>query len=126
LDAHTDAGKSAYPVWVRLVRAGTKFSAYYKTSATAAWTAIGQAVTPQGASAATPSQIALFSLSHNDTAEAKTVFDDFACQGNVTGLSAPAARAGYLGGYGPGDRAWQGWGWSWGREPRRADGKALR
>jgi hypothetical protein len=123
LDAHTDVGKSAYPVWIRLTRTGTKFAAYYKTSAAAAWTAIGQSVTPQGTTANTPSQIALFSLSHNDTAEAKTVFDDFACQGATTGISAPAGRpaGGYLGSYGRGA-----WAWEWGREPRRADGRALR
>lgn len=124
LDAHTDVGKSAYPVWIRLARTGTKFSAWYKTSAAANWTVIAQNVSAQGTVASTPSQIALFSLSHNDTAEAKTVFDDFTCAGSTTSLAAPGAdrgRAGrYPGRYGVGGG--KAWGWMWG--PRRADGRA--
>ena len=84
LDAHADAGKSAYPVWIRLARTGLKFSAWYKTAAAGEWAVIAKDIATQGTNG--PSQIALVSLSHNDTAEAKTVFDDFACQGAATGL----------------------------------------
>lgn len=84
LDAHADVGKSAYPVWIRLARSGLRFSAWYKTAAAAEWIAIAKDISTQGTSG--PSQIALVSLSHNDTAEAKTVFDDFTCQGGATGL----------------------------------------
>ena len=89
LDAHADAGVSAYPVWIRLARTGAKFSAWYKTSAAGAWVSIAKDIATQGTVGA--SQIALVSLSHNDTTENKTVFDDFACQGAVTGVL-PRAR----------------------------------
>jgi hypothetical protein len=85
LDKHADAGVSAYPVWIRLARAGAKFSAWYKTSAAGAWVSIAQDITAQGTSG--PSQIALMSLSHNDAQEGKTVFDDFTCQGATTGFA---------------------------------------
>jgi hypothetical protein len=125
LDAHADVGKSAYPVWLRLARAGTKFSAWYKTAAGAAWTPISQNASTQGT--AGPSQIALFSLSHDASQDGQAVFDDFTCQGAVTSLAGPerGARAegkGYLPGYGNGGapRAWR---FEW-QGPRRADGRA--
>lgn len=95
LDTHADIGKSAYPVWIRLARTGLKFSAWYKTAASAEWTAIAKDISSQGTSG--PSQIALVSLSHNDTAEAKTVFDDFTCQGAATGLRNTGAAPKWLG-----------------------------
>ena len=85
LDAHADAGVSAYPVWIRLARAGGKFSAWYKTALGADWTSIAKDIAAQGTTGA--SQIALVSLSHNDAMEAKTVFDDFTCAGSATGIS---------------------------------------
>jgi hypothetical protein len=123
LDAHVDVGKSAYPVWIRLARAAAKFGAWYKTSADSNWISIAQGVAAQGAAAGTASQIALFSLSHNDTAEARTVFDDFTCIGAVTGLAAPAGRRESPGRYG---RAGAAAAWEWVRGgARRADGRAL-
>ncbi|GEM_PF-3697931 len=84
LDTHADAGVSAYPVWIRLARTGAKFSAWYKNQATAAWSPIALGFQAQGTGAV--SEIALVSLSHNDSLEAKTVFDDFTCRGTVTGV----------------------------------------
>lgn len=95
LDKHADAGVTAYPVWLRLARTGTKFSAWYRNQPQGSWTAIAQAFETQGTGSA--SQLALVSLSHNDTAEGKAVFDDFTCQGKAAGLPA-AWRAG-----GPGE-----------------------
>jgi cytochrome c len=86
LDTHADVGTSTYPVWVRLARTGTRYSAWYKNQASAAWQPIAANFQAQGTGAS--SQIALVSLSHNDGAEAKTVFDDFTCQGTATALSA--------------------------------------
>lgn len=90
LDKHADVGVSAYPVWIRLARAGTKFSAWYRNQAQGAWLPIAEKFETQGTG--TASQLALVSLSHNDAAEAKTVFDDFACQGGSTRLSALLRR----------------------------------
>lgn len=77
LDKVTTAGKSGYPVWIRLAKKGRAFSAWYRNKADAAWTVIAEGITPLGAAA--PSQIALVSLSHNVAVDGKTVFDDFAC-----------------------------------------------
>jgi len=99
LDSHVDAGKSAYPVWIRLARTGVKFSAWYKTGAAGEWVVIAKEIATQGT--AGPSQIALVSLSHNDSAEAKAVFDDFTCQGAATGLhTAKAVSRPWLSGRG--------------------------
>ncbi|HKP95190.1 MAG TPA: hypothetical protein VJ385_05470 [Fibrobacteria bacterium] len=92
LDKHADAGKSAYPVWVRLARAGVKFSAWYKNQEQGAWLPIAEKFETQGTGGF--SQLALVSLSHNDSAEAKTVFDDFACQGAAARLSPPGPWTG--------------------------------
>lgn len=77
LDKVTTAGKSAYPVWIRLAKKAKAFSAWYRNKADAPWTVIAEGITPLGAAA--PSQIALVSLSHNAAMDAKTVFDDFTC-----------------------------------------------
>lgn len=77
LDKVTTAGKSGYPVWIRLAKKGKVFSAWYRNKADAAWSVIAEGITPLGDAA--PSQIALVSLSHNTAMDAKTVFDDFAC-----------------------------------------------
>ena len=77
VDKVTTAGKSGYPVWIRLAKKGKAFSAWYKNKADAAWTVIAEGVAPLGEAA--PSQIALVSLSHNTAMDAKAVFDDFAC-----------------------------------------------
>jgi hypothetical protein len=91
LDTHADVGKSAYPVWVRLARTGTKFSAWYRNQASGPWLPIAEKFAAQGTGPV--SQIALVSLSHNDSLEAKTVFDDFTCQTSTTGFQDPASRS---------------------------------
>jgi hypothetical protein len=68
---------TAYPVWLRLAKAGGRFSAWYRNKADAAWISIAKDIVPLGAAA--PSVIALVSLSHNQAMDGKTVFDDFAC-----------------------------------------------
>lgn len=83
LDKLTQAKPSGYPVWLRLAKAGNRFSAWYRRRAEDAWTPIASDVTPVGAAA--PSQLALVSLSHDVNADGKAVFDDFAC------LHAPTA-----------------------------------
>lgn len=90
LDTHLGAGKTAYPAWLRLVKKGTQLSAYYKTSAGAAWSAVQENATTQGLQA--NSQIALVSLSHNIAVENKTVFDDFACAGATVTRELPRAE----------------------------------
>jgi hypothetical protein len=77
VDKFATAGKSGYPVWIRLAKKGKAFSAWYRNKADAAWTVIAEGITPLGAAA--PSQIALVSLSHNAAMNGKTVFDEFAC-----------------------------------------------
>lgn len=93
LDKVVKAGTSGYPVWIRLTRTGTKFSAWYRKQADAAWLPIRQDFVPQSAGAS--SHIALFSLSHNDATAATTVFDDFTCV-VTTGLRAPGGKKGAL------------------------------
>jgi hypothetical protein len=88
LDTHVDKGTSAYPVWIRLARSGTKFSAWYRTQAQGAWLLIAEKFSAQGTGAA--SEIALISLSHNDSADGKTVFDDFIC-GAATAVFQPGS-----------------------------------
>jgi hypothetical protein len=68
---------AAYPSWLRLAKAGAKFTGWYRKQATDPWIPIGEPVTPQGTPA--PSRIALFSLSHDQGKDGKAVFDDFAC-----------------------------------------------
>lgn len=77
VDKFATAGKSGYPVWIRLAKKGKVFSAWYRNKADAAWSVIAEGITPLGAAA--PSQIALVSLSHNVSMDGKTVFDDFTC-----------------------------------------------
>lgn len=77
VDKVVTAGKSGYPVWIRLAKKGKAFSAWYRKPPDAAWTVIAEGITPLGEAA--PSQIALISLSHNTAMDGKTVFDDFAC-----------------------------------------------
>jgi hypothetical protein len=84
LDAHADAGVTAYPVWIRLARTGARFSAWYRNQAAGAWTPIAENFQALGTGPV--SEIALVSLSHNDTAEAKAVFDDFTCRTTVAGV----------------------------------------
>lgn len=83
LDKYEHAASSGYPVWLRLAKAGGKFSAWYRKSVDLAWTSIAKDITPVGSPA--PSQLALMSLSHNQAMDGKVVFDDFAC------LHAPVA-----------------------------------
>lgn len=93
LDKVVKAGTSGYPVWIRLARTGTKFSAWYRKQAEAAWLPIKQNFEPQGVGPS--SHIALFSLSHNDAVAATAVFGDFACAG-TTGLGGTGGKAGKL------------------------------
>ena len=95
----------AYPSWIRLAKAGAKFTAWYRKQANDPWTQIGEPVTPLGTLA--PSRIALFSLSHDQTKDGKAVFDDFAC------LHLPTLAMG------PRDIAQH-------RQPRRFPGASLR
>lgn len=67
----------AYPVWLRLAKRGKAFSAWYRNRADAPWIPIAADVAPVGAAA--PSQVVLFSLSHDAAKDGKAVFDDFAC-----------------------------------------------
>lgn len=82
-----------YPVWLRLAKSGTRFSAWYRKAAGDPWTGIAKDITPLGA--AVPSRIALFSLSHNANMDGKAVFDDFAClHAPSTVLGAGSTRTG--------------------------------
>lgn len=71
------AASSGYPVWLRLARTGNKFSAWYRKAADAAWVSIATDIAPVGTTG--PSQLALMSLSHNQSRDGKAVFDDFTC-----------------------------------------------
>ncbi len=82
LETHVSAGTTAYPVWLRLAKRSGMFSAWYHGSADSSWVQIAANVVSLATAA--NSNLALFSLSHNATAAATTVFDDFACsQGTV-------------------------------------------
>lgn len=86
LDAHQGAGKTAYPAWLRLVKRGVQFTAFYKLQAGAAWTQVLPSPTlTQGTQSA--SQIALFSLSHDSTKTCRTVFDDFSSGMQATSIA---------------------------------------
>ncbi|MDB5103529.1 MAG: putative pilus assembly protein [Fibrobacteres bacterium] len=93
LDTHVDVGTSAYPVWLRLARTGLRFSAWYRTGSLGGWVPIAEGFSAQGTASA--SQLALVSLSHNDSADGKAVFDDFLCQGSAVTLG-PGAGPGRL------------------------------
>lgn len=67
------AGKS-WPVWLRLVKAGTDFTAYYKFAAGDDWVALG---TSTVAAATTDSEVALFASSNNTSETLFGVLTDF-------------------------------------------------
>lgn len=79
----------AYPSWIRLAKAGAKFTAWYRKQESQPWTQIGEPVTPLGTLA--PSRVALVSLSHDQTKDGKAVFDDFACLHLPTAAQGPRA-----------------------------------
>jgi hypothetical protein len=87
LDGNLGAGKTAYPAWLRLSKKGLQFSAWYKTQASAAWTALPSPSQSLGTQA--NSQIGLFTVSHDTTKTAKAVFDDFECLNGTTGMILP-------------------------------------
>ena len=69
-------GMTAYPMWLRVKKASQKFSAWYSTDGET-WKVIAENVSSQVTQS--NSQIALFSVSHDTTKAATTVFDDFVC-----------------------------------------------
>jgi len=98
LDSHINAGVSGYPVWIRLARTGKKFSAWYKNKADAPWKVIAEGFATQGTGPR--SQLALVSLSYNDSLANKTVFDDFTCNKGPEPMSE----------HGPSPHKWVPWG----------------
>jgi regulation of enolase protein 1 (concanavalin A-like superfamily) len=65
------AGTSATaPMWVRIVRAGSAFSAYQSTDGSV-WTLVGSATIAMGSTV----QVGLAVTSHDDSAAATAVFD---------------------------------------------------
>lgn len=80
----------AYPVWLRLAKSGSRFSAWFRLREADAWTPIASNVAPVGAAA--PSQLALVSLSHDAAVDGKAVFDDFACLHVPARIRTDAAR----------------------------------
>lgn len=85
-------GATAYPVWLRLAKRGRAFSAWYRNRADAPWSPIASEVVPVGTAA--PSQVALFSLSHNASMDGKAVFDDFACLHAPSPIRLPVTGSG--------------------------------
>jgi len=77
-------GTTAYPMWLRVKKVSQKFSAWYSTDGQA-WKVVAENISSQLKQA--NSQIALFSVSHDTTKAATTVFDDFVClSGNQTSI----------------------------------------
>ena len=74
LDTSVAGGTTSYPVWVKLKRAGTDYTAYFSKNGTS-WTQVGGTVNLTGAAAA--QDVGMFMVSH--AGEAGTVdFADFA------------------------------------------------
>jgi hypothetical protein len=84
-DYGLDAGTTAYPVWLRLVKNGLTVTGYYRTSTSSAWTFVGSS-TSQGTRL--KSHVALINSGHNTVSTNTTVFDDFTGGGTIatTGL----------------------------------------
>ncbi len=71
------------PIWLRLVKNGGTYSAYYRNSPGVNWIPVGTPQSPQGASGSM--QIGVFSLSMNPTVTATSLFDDFQTGGDLSG-----------------------------------------
>jgi hypothetical protein len=84
LEADIAASGLHGPVWLRLVKDGYMFSAYYRqTPAGGSWQQLGTGYTI--ASAATASIIGLYSTSGDAGKTAEAVFDDFQAGGDIDG-----------------------------------------
>jgi regulation of enolase protein 1 (concanavalin A-like superfamily) len=77
LDGNSGAGKTVYPAWLRFAKAGTQYTAWYKTQATGTWNQLPKP--PVSLNTAAKVQIGLFTVSHSTTKSGKAVFDDFTC-----------------------------------------------
>lgn len=86
LDGLQGGGRTAYPAWLRIAKAGTQFSAWYKTQASANWTAITPTL-PASLGTASNSHIGLFTVSHDINKTGKTVFDEFNCLSATVSLA---------------------------------------
>jgi hypothetical protein len=75
-----------FPTWIRLVKNGLAFTAWYKTAIGNSWTQIGSAQTPQTGKLI--SHVGLFACSHNTGQTGAVVFDDWQGGGKIsaTGL----------------------------------------
>jgi PKD repeat protein len=79
-------GGADWPVWLRLVKAGTGFTAYYKFAEADAWQELG---TSTVGAAATDSEVALFASSNNTSETLFGVLTDFMIADCVPDLGAP-------------------------------------
>jgi regulation of enolase protein 1 (concanavalin A-like superfamily) len=91
LDGNSGAGKTVYPAWLRFSKAGTQYTAWYKTQASGTWNQLPKP--PVSLNTAAKVQIGLFTVSHNTAKTGKAVFDDFTClHVQATPVFAPHAR----------------------------------
>jgi regulation of enolase protein 1 (concanavalin A-like superfamily) len=73
---HTEAGGGVVPVWLRLVRSGSRFDAYYSSDGTN-WTRMGTDTIPMSETV----YVGLAVTSHNETVATQAVFDNLRITG---------------------------------------------